>query len=97
MHRLNMRIVRNGNGLRALSPRELEAVALASDGMSNEGIAIRMGVTLNTVRLKLAIAAAKLQLATGHQGCTRAQLGRWYGENYPRPKNGSGNGDKESA
>jgi len=46
-----------------LSPRELEVLALVADGLSNKGIAARLGISDQTVKFHVAAITAKLGAA----------------------------------
>lgn len=66
---------------RTLSPRELETVKLAVEGLSNQGIANRLRTSRWVVANYLRKAARKLNIQTGSHGATRARLAYWYGKN----------------
>ena len=67
------------------SPRELEAIRLASEGFSNDRISAEMQISRALVKLYLHRAAERLDLTmSGGPGLTRARLSRWYGERMAR-------------
>ena len=51
------------NDIEDLSPRELEVLALVADGLSNKGIAARLGISDQTVKFHVAAITAKLGAA----------------------------------
>jgi DNA-binding CsgD family transcriptional regulator len=69
-----------------LGPRQFQAVALASEGLSNAGIAERMQISAGSVKNLLMKAAGKLQLQTETRNNTRVLLTRWYLTKHARPQ-----------
>ncbi len=65
-----------------LTSRQLEAVRLASQGLTNAGIGARMGISKNAVRNYLMRAAQILDLGTATAGITRTRLAVWYVKTY---------------
>jgi len=51
------------NDIEDLSPRKLEVLALVADGLSNKGIAARLGISDQTVKFHVAAITAKLGAA----------------------------------
>ena len=59
-------------GLTSLSPRELELIELVAAGLSNKGIARRLGLSVNTVKYHLASAFTKLEARTRTEAVSAA-------------------------
>jgi len=59
-------------GLTSLSPRELELIELVAAGLSNKGIARRLGLSVNTVKYHLASAFTKLEARTRAEAVSAA-------------------------
>jgi DNA-binding CsgD family transcriptional regulator len=58
--------------IEALTPRELDVVALAADGRSNRDIAGRLGISEHTVKFHLASVFGKLGVSTRTEAVRRA-------------------------
>jgi two-component system nitrate/nitrite response regulator NarL len=52
-----------GSGGEVLSPRELEVLVLVAEGLSNKGIAARLGISDQTVKFHVAAITGKLGAA----------------------------------
>ena len=59
-------------GLSSLSPRERELMELVAAGLSNKGIARRLGLSINTVKYHLASAFTKLEARTRAEAVSAA-------------------------
>ena len=59
-------------GLSSLSPRERELIELIAAGLSNKGIARRLGLSVNTVKYHLASAFTKLEARTRAEAVSAA-------------------------
>jgi DNA-binding NarL/FixJ family response regulator len=69
--------VHSSEGARArLTPRELEVLAAMADGASNKAIALRLGISVHTVKFHVAAILARLQADSRTEAVMKAaQLG----------------------